>query len=900
MLAVMQAERQAVQGVGQAGVQPQLAVTCLQPGESPLQQVHRPGHGPEVDPLRGGAALNVGHVGVEGLKEVVPGLLPVSAGQHPRMDDLRQRGAVRGAPHVVVDVAGDQFRVVAVPEPADDLPQLFGGEQVEEHENVRLLGEPVSVGGIALGLQNAVEAGNVAVPGPVIPPVELFEALISFELAQYSLVMPAEAHLSADVLPALDFLSGNVQEVQQLAAPAVGQHAHAFEGVLEHPDNHYVGVGVVVQARLVPPGIAVVVLVGPHYPAYVESVTCSVVGRQARPELGDLEDDFRAVLVEKIQVAGRLVVLPGVVGDGGVGMALQMRMVWQPPSRLWVQVHLLGFLAPVGPALPREHGAPAADVARRLPGLGKPPPTVEQQCSRQFGHPQAEVGIDEHGVPEDVAAVGLAVQATRRDADVEVDAVRGQRLQQVEQVQVQNQVRPFTPRESKIASLPQVVPGKDVARERVGEVGGASYLLPRLDSRFGDGAVLRGVEGNDLLDGVAASLVQIELDVLADVAVLGDQVAFDLEWFVVEQDTLPGGEGDPDVRLRRLAVHRDDVVVDLLAGRHHEMTVGKTCVPAYPGIGDPAVDARPDDQSARPILRYHGAVQHGEVRVGHGHGPALRHRRPASLGVLDAEPPGQYAAADVEFLDVVADLGRLRLNPLAVDRAERQGLPVGQVDDALVFDMASRYVVPEPIEDAGNIGTRAVHVIGNRFRGGAPGHEAAVSEGAQCLPQTLGTRVEAVVPKQPATHPDVPSPPFTPTATSARSATTMSAPASASRSLFPPLSTPITSPNSPWRAAATPATASSTTAVRAGVTESRRAASRNTAGLGLPGIPRSAAVCPSTDTGNKSAIPAPSSTAARLREALMTAVATPAPCSVCTRATVDGYVRTPSAIASRK
>ena len=109
-------------------------------------------------------------------------------------------------------------------------------------------------------------------------------------------------------------------------------------------------------------------------------------------------------------------------------------------------MHGLGFLAAVGPALPREHRAPAADVARRLAGLRQPPPPVEQQRPRQFGHPQVQVREDEHVVPEDVAAVGLTVQATRRDADVEVDAVRGQRLQQVEQVQVQHEVGPLSGR----------------------------------------------------------------------------------------------------------------------------------------------------------------------------------------------------------------------------------------------------------------------------------------------------------------------------------------------------------------------------------------------------------------------------------------------------------------------
>ena len=77
------------------------------------------------------------------------------------------------------------------------------------------------------------------------------------------------------------------------------------------------------------------------------------------------------------------------------------------------------------------------------------------------------------------------------------------------------------------------------------------------------------------------------------------------------------------------------------------------------------------------------------------------------------------------------------------------------------------------------------------------------------------------------------------TATSARSATTTSAPWRGSSSACPLRSMPMTSANPPPRPASTPASASSTTTERCGRAPSRRVASRSTAGSGLPGSPRS-------------------------------------------------------------
>src|SRR5690606_29537878 len=80
---------------------------------------------------------------------------------------------------------------------------------------------------------------------------------------------------------------------------------------------------------------------------------------------------------------------------------------------------------------------------------------------------------------------------------------------------------------------------------------------------------------------------------------------------------------------------------------------------------------------------------------------------------------------------------------------------------------------------------------------------------------------------------------------SARSETTIEAPASRSASPAP-RSTPTTTANPPATPARTPETASSSTTASGAVTPSALAACRNVSGAGLPGNPSSRATRPST------------------------------------------------------
>jgi hypothetical protein len=138
------------------------------------------------------------------------------------------------------------------------------------------------------------------------------------------------------------------------------------------------------------------------------------------------------VVGEELQIAGGLVVLPDAVGHGETDVALQVGGVGEPVPRLRVEVRPLALLTAVAPGLPREHGAPVPGRPGRASGGIQTPHPVEQQGAGEAGHPQREHREHEQLVPEDVSAVGLAVQTSGGDARIEICSVGRHRLQDVE------------------------------------------------------------------------------------------------------------------------------------------------------------------------------------------------------------------------------------------------------------------------------------------------------------------------------------------------------------------------------------------------------------------------------------------------------------------------------------
>ena len=153
-------------------------------------------------------------------------------------------------------------------------------------------------------------------------PIQLVETLVAFKLADHVLV-EADPHLPADLFPAIQLGTMNPQPLGDLAGESRRQRLKHLGGPAQAPHGHEVGVSVVVQAGFEAIGVAFVELVGSHHPLDLVAVQGVVVGRQARPEAGDLQDHLGSVEAQELDVAGRLVVVPDAGHDGGVDVTLQ-------------------------------------------------------------------------------------------------------------------------------------------------------------------------------------------------------------------------------------------------------------------------------------------------------------------------------------------------------------------------------------------------------------------------------------------------------------------------------------------------------------------------------------------------------------------------------------------------
>ena len=63
-------------------------------------------------------------------------------------------------------------------------------------------------------------------------------------------------------------------------------------------------------------------LVRSHYVTYLVAVQSAVVPGNACPEAGNLDKHLCPVEGEEVEVTGNLVVVPHIIGDGNIDMAL--------------------------------------------------------------------------------------------------------------------------------------------------------------------------------------------------------------------------------------------------------------------------------------------------------------------------------------------------------------------------------------------------------------------------------------------------------------------------------------------------------------------------------------------------------------------------------------------------
>ena len=107
------------------------------------------------------------------------------------------------------------------------------------------------------------------------------------------------------------------------------------------------------------------VLVGAHHAVDLVAVERLVVGGEAGEETRDLEEHLGAVRRQELDVPRALPVLPDVVGDGRIDVALQVADVRQPAAGLRVEVDHLRLFTAVAAALPGEERARKARLVRQ-------------------------------------------------------------------------------------------------------------------------------------------------------------------------------------------------------------------------------------------------------------------------------------------------------------------------------------------------------------------------------------------------------------------------------------------------------------------------------------------------------------------------------------------------------
>jgi hypothetical protein len=123
---------------------------------------------------------------------------------------------------------------------------------------------------------------------------------------------------------------------------------------------------------------------------------------------------------QELHVCGLLIILPDVVGNGGIHMPLQASVVGNPPSRHGVEMDHLALFPPIAAALPGKHGAFVDSLLRGPPRFREAPIATKYARPCEFGQPQIQRRENEPLVPEDVAALRLPVQSARWDAGLEV------------------------------------------------------------------------------------------------------------------------------------------------------------------------------------------------------------------------------------------------------------------------------------------------------------------------------------------------------------------------------------------------------------------------------------------------------------------------------------------------
>ena len=204
-----------------------------------------------------------------------------------------------------------------------------------------------------------------------------------------------QIHAPRNVFPVAQFRAGQIQSRHQRLLHLLGQHGEQPQRAVEIPHCHEVGVGVVVQPRLVCIRVAVVVFVGTDHAANDIAASLRVQLGNAAPEARRLQDQLAPHACQQSGITGGKIQRPDIVGDCGADVPLQVGRIGNPVAGERIELKGWRFVLPATAAAPGKHGPTQAGLLCTRPRSVQSLVAVVQQLQRK---PQIEIRLAGIGI----------------------------------------------------------------------------------------------------------------------------------------------------------------------------------------------------------------------------------------------------------------------------------------------------------------------------------------------------------------------------------------------------------------------------------------------------------------------------------------------------------------------
>src|SRR5690606_35777191 len=144
--------------------------------------------------------------------------------------------------------------------------EFIYGQEITQHEDIRLFGNLVSINRVSLGFENVIDSSYISIPGSVRVHIQFFKILITRELSDETVFMKGDEHMAGDGLPVFQVRVINRKGFHQLSAGIVGEHLENMPGALKSPNSHDIGIRIVVKSGRRAIRISGMKFIGSHDP----------------------------------------------------------------------------------------------------------------------------------------------------------------------------------------------------------------------------------------------------------------------------------------------------------------------------------------------------------------------------------------------------------------------------------------------------------------------------------------------------------------------------------------------------------------------------------------------------------------------------------------------------------